>query len=360
VTFLDHLGGLGAGAHLYANASNAFKDFLAWLAARSGKEHPAVLMPAYVPAKLNRAVLAAGCTPRFYEVHGECRVDLAEVARKLDGDAIAIFHVHYFGFPGEIAGLRALATERDVALVEDCALTLAASHRGRALGTYGDVALFSMRKMLLYPEGGALVVSERFRDFRPAYVRRVSSCWSAPRFVAQRAKHAYVRLTGGADPLGLVRAGPEGFMDGRSRQTLSVKRLSRFTEARLPFADVERVAERRRANFRYLAQRLPRSPVVRPVFPELPDGATPYSLPLLVREDRDGLRRALVEDGILAGAGWPESPFEDGLARTRALARTLVELPVHQAATRAQLDRSLRCVERWGRPRAVLRALATP
>jgi dTDP-4-amino-4,6-dideoxygalactose transaminase len=317
-------------------------------------------MPSYIPAKLNRAALADGWQVRFYEVHGDCRVDVGEVERRLGDDVLAIFHVHYFGFPGEIAALRALASARGVALVEDCALSLGANHRGRPLGAWGDVALFSMRKMLLYPEGGALVVSERFREFRPTYLRRVSSLWSAPRFLAQRAKHAYVRLTGGADPLGLVRAGPEGFMDGRPRQTLEVKLLSRLTEARLRFADVARVAERRRASYRYLLERLPVSPVVRPVFPELPAGATPYSLPLLVREERDALRRALVEDGILAGAGWPEAPFEDGFARTRALARSLVELPVHQAATRRQLDRSLRCVERWARPRARLRALAAP
>jgi dTDP-4-amino-4,6-dideoxygalactose transaminase len=359
-TFQDHLAGLGAAAHLYANASNGFKDFLAWLAAESGRERPTILMPSYIPAKLFRAALAAGCGVRFYEVHGDCRLDLAEVERKLDADVVAIFHVHYFGFPGEIAALRALASAHGVALVEDCALTFGARHRGRPLGTFGDVALFSMRKVLLYPEGGALVVGERFARFRPTYVRQVSSCWSAPRFLAQRAKHAYVRLTGGADPLRLVRLGPEGFMDGRPRQELEVKRLSAFTRLRLPFAEVEPAAERRRENYGYLLARLPVSASVRPMFPELPEGIVPYSFPLLARDDRDDLRRALVRDGVLAAAGWPESPFDPGLLRTRALARSVLELPVHQAMTRRQLDRALRCVERWARPRATLRALASP
>lgn len=360
MTFQDHLGGLGAAAHLYANASNAFKDFLVWLAAREGRGRPAILMPSYIPAKLNRAALAAGYRVRFYEVHGNCRADLAELERRLDDEVLAIFHVHYFGFPGEVAAVRELATARGVALVEDCALSLGATHRGRALGAWGDVALFSMRKMLLYPEGGALVVSERFREFRPTYVRRVSSCYSAPRFAAQRAKHAYVRLTGGADPLRLFRTGPEGFMDGRARQELEVKMLSTFTRLRLPFADVERVAALRRENYRYVLERLPVSAAVRPMFSELPEGVTPYSFPLLVREERDALRRALVDDGVLAAAGWPESPFDPALLRTRALARSVVELPVHQAITRRQLDRALRRVETWARPRSVVRALATP
>ena len=307
MTFEEHLAGLGAASYLYANASNAFKDVLVRLAAESGRPRPAVVMPSYIPAKLNRA---------------------------------------------------ALATRRDVALVEDCALTLGATHRGRPLGTFGDAALFSMRKVLLYPEGGALVVGERLRQFRPTYVRRVSSCFSAPRFALQRAKHAYVRMTRGADPLHLVRVGPEGFMDGRPRQELDVKMLSTFTRLRLPFSDVARVVARRRESYRYVLERLPASPALRPMFPALPDGVTPYSLPLVAGEDRDGLRAALVRDGILAAAGWPESPFDGRLVRTRDLARSVVELPIHQAVTRHQLDRALRAVERWARTRGNVRALA--
>ncbi len=351
MTFPEHLAGLGAAWHPYANASNAFKDFLVTLVRASGTSAPNVVMPSYIPAKLNRAALAAGCAVRFYEVHGACRSDLAEVERQVDAGTVAIFHVHYFGFPGGVEGMRALATRRGVALVEDCALTLGGTHRGRALGTFGDAALFSMRKMLLYPEGGALVVSERWRSFQPTFEGRVSSWFSAPRWALQRGKYAYVRLTRGADPLRLVRPAPVGTMDGRPSQTLTVKALSTFSELRLAFTDVEQLVALRRANYRWILDRFPDSPALEPVFPELPGGTTPYSFPVIVREgDRDALRRALVRDGILAGAGWPESPFDPSLERTRALAQTLVELPVHQALTRAQLERSIRCVERTPLP----------
>jgi dTDP-4-amino-4,6-dideoxygalactose transaminase len=351
VTFPDHLAGLGAAWFPYANASNAFVDLLRALVRSAGRASPNVVMPSYIPAKLNRAVLAAGCAVRFYEVHGACRFDLADVERRIDADTIALFHVHYFGFPGDVVGMRTLATRRGVALVEDCALTLGATHRGRALGTFGDAAIFSMRKMLLYPEGGALVLSERLREFRPARRRRVSSWFSAPRWALQRGKHAYVRLTRGADPLRLVRAAPVGRMDGNARQTLEVKALSAFSTLRLGFTDVERVALLRRANYRWILDRFPDSEALVPVFPELPGGVVPYSFPLLVRTgDRDALRDALVRHGILGGAGWPESPFDPTLQGTSALARALVELPVHQALTRAQLERSIRFVERSTKP----------
>lgn len=345
--FHDYLGRLGSRWYLYANASNGFKDFLVWLATSSKQDRPAILMPSYIPAKLYRAALAAGYAVRFYEVHGDCRFDLDEVERRLDGQTLAVFFVHYFGFTSDIEGMSALARRRGVVLIEDCALAVGARHRGRELGTYGDVALFSMRKMFLYPEGGALVVSDRFRDFRPNYERRVSSCYSFPRYLLHLGKYAYVRITGGADPLRLVRAGPAGYMDGNPRQTLSVKMLSPFTERRLKHVDLERVVQRRRDNYRYVLQRFPISPAVEPMHRALPEGCTPYSFPVLVRRgDRDALWRALVQEGTLAGIGWPESPFDPALARTRLLSQTLLELPIHQALTRKQLDRSLRCVER--------------
>jgi hypothetical protein len=217
------------------------------------------------------------------------------------------------------------------------------------LGNFGQFAIFSMRKMFLYSEGGFLRLDEEFSDFRPNYEWRVRSCFSLQKYLGQRAKYLYVRLTAGADPLHIVRPDPVGYMDWSTpRQTLHVKMLSAFTEWRLRFANVENVVERRRKNFAYVSERFPSNGIVEPVHAALPDGCTPYSFPFLVRNGkRDALRRALLEAGTLAGAGWPESPFGDQYKRTRALSDSLLEIPIHQALTRQQIDRSLRTIERW-------------
>jgi dTDP-4-amino-4,6-dideoxygalactose transaminase len=304
-------------------------------------------MPSYIPAKLYRAALAAGYAVRFYEVHDDCRFDVEEVERQIDAQTLALFHVHYFGFTSGVSEMRALANRRGVAFIEDCALTIGATHDGKELGTYGDVSLFSMRKMLLYPEGGALVVSDRYREFRPSYEKRVSSCYSLPHYLRYRAKYAYVRVTGGADPLRLNRPALLGYLDGKAQQTLSVKMLSRFAQLRLRYVDLETVVRRRRDNYRHALARFPRSPEVQPLRPDLPDGCTPYSFPILVDADRrDALKDALVRNGTRPGSGWPESPFDPALVRTRALADRLLELPIHHDLTHRQLDRSLDSLER--------------
>ena len=351
MTFQTYLNTLGGSSYLYANASNAMKDLLVYIARRRNISSPNIILPAYLPAKLYRTALAAGYEVKFYEVYDRCTFDPKEIERLMDDKTAAVFHVHYFGFPYCIDEMRTLTRERNVFLIEDCALSIGATHGGKWLGTYGDFAVFSMRKMFLYSEGGFLRLSEQFTDFRPEYEWRVRSCFSVQKYLGQRAKYVYVRLTAGADPLHIVRPDPVGYMDWSTpKQVLHVKMLSAFTERRLRFVDVEKVVKKRRENYNYVSERFPAGSALEPLHPRLPDGCTPYSFPFLVKDgSRDRLRQELFDNGTLPGAGWPESPFGDQYKRTKELSQRLLELPIHQALTRQQIDRSLRVVARWAR-----------
>lgn len=350
-SFRDHCRSLGGSTWLYANASNAYKDVLGHLVRSRGSARPNVVIPSYVPAKLYRASLAAGCAVRFYTVRGHCVPDLDELNAAVDDDTAAVLYVHYFGFPHRLEEVTALIQRRATHLIEDCALTLASTHAGTALGTFGDAAIFSLRKMFLFSEGGALRVGERLTGFRPRYERRVGSAFSLGHFLGQRAKYAYVRLTGGADPLSLVRVAPASGMDFSQPQVLEVKQLSTFSAQRLRFIDVPSVAAARRRNFELVARRFPRGRQLTPLHDELPPGITPSSFPFLVGGGRrDEVRRALLAAGTAAGAGWPEAPFlpeADLTSGTRTLSRTLLELPVHQHLTDRQIERSLQVLEQF-------------
>lgn len=351
MTFQQYLQSLGGSSYLYANASNAMKDVLVYLAQKRNITSPKIILPAYLPAKLYRTALAAGFDVKFYEVFDKCVFDLGEVERLVDDKTVAVFHVHYFGFPHRVREMEALTRRRNISLIEDCALSIGATHEGKMLGTYGDFAVFSMRKMLLYSEGGLLRLGDQFGDFRPNYEWRVRSCFSLQKYIGQRAKYVYVRLTGGADPLHIVRPDPVGYMDwSMPKQTLHVKMLSAFTEWRLRFVDVQKVVQKRRENFNYVRERFPSSAALEPLHSDLPEGCTPYSFPFLVKNGkRDILRQELFDNGTLSGAGWPESPFNDQYKRTKELSQRLLELPIHQALTRQQIDRSLRVIERSAR-----------
>lgn len=351
MTFPEYRSSLGGTSHLYANASNGFNDLLEYLVRRSGIEKPNVILPAFIPAKLYRAALAGGCEVKFYEVYEPCTFDLAEVEGLIDSNTLAVFHVHYFGFANQIHEMRDLTKKKDVLLIEDCALTMSATSRGKALGTIGDFAIFSMRKMFLFSEGGLVRFSEPFSDFQPHYEWRVKNCFSVSKYVLQRAKYAYVRLTAGADPLHLVKPDPTGYMDWSTpKQTLHVKMMSSFSVFRLNFADVTKAVDKRRENYNYVSKHFPVSDNLQPIHPKLPEGCTPYSFPLLVNNgQRDKLRTDLLANGTKSGVGWPESPYTEKQTRTKVLATKLLEVPIHQALTQKQIDRSLRVLEKMAR-----------
>ncbi len=101
-------------------------------------------------------------------------IDPDDVARRITDRTRAVIAVHMFGYPAEIAALRALCDERGIALIEDCAQAAGARlPGGERAGTAGDVGCFSFfaKTQLGAGEGGILVardeeVAARVRSLR--------------------------------------------------------------------------------------------------------------------------------------------------------------------------------------------------
>jgi dTDP-4-amino-4,6-dideoxygalactose transaminase len=330
----------------YGNASHGFYDVLAWLrrgGRGAGGDRPNVLMPGFIPAKLYRTALAAGYTPRFYDLDAECQFDPAAIEALVDEGTRALFVVHYFGLPARLDEVRRLATARGLWLIEDCALTLPTRIGDAELGRLGDCALFSPRKMLLFPEGGILVMNRPAEGFRPSSRAPVRSAYTAWNLAKTRGKRLYLALTGGRDPLGLVRFPESGYVDLGEAQRVRVRGMSRLTWLLSRVVDVDRVAATRRRHYAELLVGLRDMPGLEPLRPDLPEGCTPYSLPIRVRPgQRERVREHLRHRaGVGCGAGWPEAPFGPGLPGTTDLAARVLELPVHHLLEPSQPARIL-------------------
>jgi len=75
----------------------------------------------------------------------------------------AIIAVHLAGWPCDMAGLRSLASEHDIYLVEDCAQAHGARIGTRMVGSFGDVAAFSFCQDKIMTTGGegGMVLTDR-------------------------------------------------------------------------------------------------------------------------------------------------------------------------------------------------------
>ncbi len=91
----------------------------------------------------------------------------------------AIWVYHQYGFPQQMDAIMAMAQERNLVVIEDCAHALESSYHGSRLGTIGDFGFFSFSKFIPSLMGGAIITRDKeARDFFLARTRRMRKCYA--------------------------------------------------------------------------------------------------------------------------------------------------------------------------------------
>jgi len=127
-----------------------------------GAEDEVIVTPRSFIASAS-CVLLRGATPVFADVDRDSQNLTAEtIAPVLTGRTKAIILVHLAGWPCEMDGILALAEDRGLAVIEDCAQAHRAMYRGRYVGTMGRIGCFSLQqsKQLATGEGGVCVTDD--------------------------------------------------------------------------------------------------------------------------------------------------------------------------------------------------------
>jgi DegT/DnrJ/EryC1/StrS aminotransferase family len=308
-----------------------------------------VIVPAYHHGVEIAALLDAGAHVRYARVDSRLQLDLEDVEAKIGAHTRGIYVIHYAGFPQPIQELRALCQRHGLLLLEDCALSLFSQHRGRPLGTWGDVAFFCFYKTLPLSHGGALLFANpppvRFDSpappLRSTLSKTVSSLlvtaelrggrWGATTRRLARATFSQTRQWARSVEV------PVGTQDF-DRNVVNVG-MSRVTRLLAGSSDAHDVVQRRRENWLLLHHAL--SPTGRAVWSELPEGVCPLFYGVRVRS-KDRALAHLRAAGIQAIDFWRfghQTLPRDAFPEVEALRQSVVELPCHQDVTRPELAR---------------------
>lgn len=290
-----------------------------------------LLAPSYLCRDVVDVFESSSVPVTLYGIDACGRFDPAEIARKITPAIRAVYLVHYFGFPQQVHQLRRMADAAGILLIEDCAHSLFGRFADRWLGEYGDASVFSLRKTLPLPDGGALVVNN------PQVVIQST----APKMPAAATARRTARLLMKSLLVGLQwrpqqRWRPEetrSLPSGEAAETATpVIRMSATAGRLYRGADVAHITTQRRANFRFYLDRLREEAM----YPELPDGVVPFSFPVLI-DQRDAVAAELAHRGLSLNMGFPEAPVASSaqtgdadLSGARLLAARVLELPVHQ------------------------------
>ena len=316
-----------------------------WLTVKMlGLDKGEVLMPAYHHGVEVEALMDAGATPRFYRVGSRWDVDVDDVAKKIGPNTKALYLIHYAGFPGPVAEMRALADKHGIPLIEDCALSLLSSDGVQPLGTTGDIGIFCLYKTLPVPNGGALIVNgpRQYSLPEPPAPPSTSTFSHTVSALLQnlelrggafgRGLRSFIRTLGHgtvrAANIERVATGTQHF--NRAHVDLGMSPLTK----RIALAqDMEGIVERRRRNYFFLLSRL--RDVSPPLFNQLPPGVCPLFYPMVV-EDKAEVMARLHAKGIDAIDFWRRfHPACDASAfpEVAQLRRSIVEIPCHQDLT---------------------------
>ena len=166
------------------------------------------------------AISYCGGVPVFVDIDPTtANLDPKLVERAITPRTRAIMPVHLYGRPANMTALREIAMKHSLRILEDAAQAHGARHRGRRVGSLGDVAAFSFyptKNLGAYGEGGAIVTDD---DHIAKFARAARSHGQVARY-----QHEFV--------------GYNYRMDGFQGAVLRVKlrRLYRLTERRRQIA----------------------------------------------------------------------------------------------------------------------------
>ena len=333
-----------------------------------------ILMPAYNCGTEIDPVLDLNIQIKYYRIKRNMTIDIEYLKKQIDSKTAAIFVIHYMGFPQPLEKVKEICDTNGLFLIEDCAHAFLSANGSGNLGTYGDMSVFSIRKTLPIPNGGALVFNNDNFKFEEKLKKggSFSTFFTAIELLKNKTPQNDPGLR---DKLADMTFRTLAFMNYIFRLKLRVFKklspykglalvhinywcrefnrelakwkISAFSERIMSNTDYQKIKEKRRDNFEYLLKKLPQKQDVEVVYKTLPEGVCPLFFPLIVK-DRQHYYQKLRERDITAFQYWqqkheavPWDKFPDAVF----LKQHVLGLPVHQDISFDHLDRIIEALD---------------
>jgi dTDP-4-amino-4,6-dideoxygalactose transaminase len=148
--------------HVVASSSGTAAIHLA-IAAIDPEPGDEIVVPPITDFGTVIPVLSQNAVPVFADVDpATWCLDPVSVERNMTSRTRAIVAVHLFGRPADLDGLLDVARRHAVPLIEDCCQAYGATFRDRKVGTFGELACFSLQqsKHITCGDGGLTVTTD--------------------------------------------------------------------------------------------------------------------------------------------------------------------------------------------------------
>jgi len=134
-----------------------------------------VIVPALTMVATINAVTHLGGKPLIVDIDTNLCMDIDNAIEAITPKTSAIIYVSFNGRCGDIERLKYECEKRKIVLIEDACQSFGSLHNGKALGTFGDIGVYSLspHKIISTGQGGAIVSNneelynwcKRYKDF---------------------------------------------------------------------------------------------------------------------------------------------------------------------------------------------------
>lgn len=139
------------------SANSATSSIISAIIATGIKEGDEVITSPLSFTATATAIKLGGGTPVFADINKDSYcIDLNSIIKRVTKKTKAIVPVHLLGNDADILNIHEFCKQKGIALIEDSAQALYTSIKGKYLGTFGDIGIFSFQesKNMMTGEGG--------------------------------------------------------------------------------------------------------------------------------------------------------------------------------------------------------------
>lgn len=139
-----------------SSATTGLHIAVAALGLKPGDE---VLVPSFTWVATANCVEYMGARPIFVDIDLRTyNIDVAQIERHITPRTVGIIPVHLFGLSADMEPIMAIARKHNLWVVEDAACGFDTWYRGKHVGTFGEMGVFSFhpRKAITTGEGGMI------------------------------------------------------------------------------------------------------------------------------------------------------------------------------------------------------------
>ncbi len=142
------------------SGSTALKVALAAMDVGPGDE---VIVPAFTFIATYEAVLEVGAVPIVADIDDTLNMDPRDIEKRITPYTKAVIPVHMCGAPAHMDKIMEVARKNRLLVLEDNAQATGGTYRGKKLGTFGDMGIFSFDfyKTLTTGEGGMVLTDNK-------------------------------------------------------------------------------------------------------------------------------------------------------------------------------------------------------